>query len=59
MPRRFFQWHVLPDPFGSSWWSVADENHRVVCNVQYEDDANEIVSLHNKRVREREDWYGA
>ena len=57
-PSRFLRWRVKQsDHLNPLGLIVVDEKHRVVCECQHLDYAELIVSLHNKFIREREEWY--
>lgn len=58
-PSRYLEWHIVdPDPWGGFGVRVCDEHHKVVAEVQNMDDAESIVSTHNKLVRDRAAWMG-
>jgi hypothetical protein len=57
-PSGYLIWRVLDEQTANGWRIVAS-SHETVAWVYNKDDAEEIVSLHNKRVQDRADWYGS
>ena len=58
MQNRFSKWDVVRSQRDGQF-QVVNSSHKVVATCEELDDAESIMALHNKMLREREDWLGA